>query len=77
MPGAVSEGDTREDTLANIVEAMTGWLEVASEHGFGPLPETAELVAGEIALVLGFRAEEHWPLILETTQVEVQVAVAA
>ena len=32
MPGCVSEGDTFEETLANIREAATGWLEVAEER---------------------------------------------
>ena len=76
MPGAESQGSTRQETLTNIIEAMSGWLEVATEDGYGPRPETAELVAAEIGLVLGFRAEEEWPLTIETTEVEVQIAVA-
>jgi predicted RNase H-like HicB family nuclease len=31
--GCVSEGETLEDTLANIREAAEGWLEVAAERG--------------------------------------------
>ena len=31
LPGCVSEGDTREETLANIREAAEGWLEVAAD----------------------------------------------
>ncbi len=30
LPGCVSEGDTYDETLANIREAATGWLEVAA-----------------------------------------------
>ena len=77
MPGAVSQGSTREETLANMVEAMTLWLEVATEDGYDPLPETADLVAAEIAFVLGFRAEEGWSLTVETIDVLIPVAVAA
>lgn len=33
LPGCVSEGDTMEETLANIREAAEGWLEVAAERG--------------------------------------------
>jgi predicted RNase H-like HicB family nuclease len=36
LPGCVSEGDTFEETLANIQEAAEGWLAVAAEQ---PLAE--------------------------------------
>ena len=32
LPGCVSEGDTLDETLANIREAAEGWLEVAAER---------------------------------------------
>jgi predicted RNase H-like HicB family nuclease len=32
LRGCVSEGDTLEETLANIKEAAEGWLEVAAEQ---------------------------------------------
>jgi predicted RNase H-like HicB family nuclease len=32
LPGCVSEGDTLDETLANIREAAEGWLEVADER---------------------------------------------
>ena len=32
LPGCVSEGETLEETLANIREAAEGWLEVAAER---------------------------------------------
>ena len=32
LPGCVSEGDTFDETLTNIREAMEGWLEVAAER---------------------------------------------
>jgi len=32
LPGCVSEGDTFEETVANIREAAEGWLEVAAER---------------------------------------------
>ena len=77
MPGAISEGDTRDEALANIAEAMSGWLEVAIERGFGPLEETPELIAAKVAVILGHRLEEGWPLDVETVQVDLPVAVPA
>ena len=32
MPGCVSQGDSWEDTLANIREAAEGWLDVAADQ---------------------------------------------
>ena len=32
LPGCVSEGETFEETLANIREAAEGWLVVAAEQ---------------------------------------------
>ncbi len=28
LPGCLSQGKTREDALANVIEAIEGWLEV-------------------------------------------------
>ena len=39
LPGCISEGDTFEETLANIREAATGWLEVIEER-MKLIPET-------------------------------------
>jgi predicted RNase H-like HicB family nuclease len=38
LKGCYSEGDTLEETLANIWKAAEGWLEVAAEQtqAFGP-----------------------------------------
>ncbi len=69
LPGAISQGRGREEALRNIKEAMEGWLLVGAETGVGPLPETPELVAKELAFVLGWRAEEGWPLVVETATV--------
>jgi predicted RNase H-like HicB family nuclease len=39
LPGCTSAGDTVEDTLAGIREAIEGHLEVMREYG-DPIPET-------------------------------------
>jgi predicted RNase H-like HicB family nuclease len=31
LPGCLSEGDTREEVLANIREAVAGWLEAGND----------------------------------------------
>ena len=49
MPGAFSQGSTREEALANIAEAMEGWLEATIDAGGAALEETTELIAGEVA----------------------------
>lgn len=77
MPGAVSQGSTRDETLANITEAMAAWCEVAAEHGDGPLEETPQLVAEQVAFVLGWKAGEGWPLLVETAAVQLPIAAAA
>ncbi len=33
LPGCVSEGETYEDALANIKEAVAAWIEVSREYG--------------------------------------------
>ena len=38
LPGCMTEGDTFEEAMAMIEDAMQGWLEVALEHG-DPVPE--------------------------------------
>jgi predicted RNase H-like HicB family nuclease len=32
LPGCISQGDTREEALANIREAIAGYLESLNEH---------------------------------------------
>ena len=47
IPGCVSQGDTRDEALANIREAIAVCLEVRAERG---LPLTIETQQVEVAL---------------------------
>jgi predicted RNase H-like HicB family nuclease len=38
LPGCMAHGDTHEETLANVKEAMRLWLDTAREFG-DPIPE--------------------------------------
>ncbi|TAM75238.1 toxin-antitoxin system HicB family antitoxin [bacterium] len=39
FPGCMTEGDTPEEALANLDDAMDGWIEVHLEDG-DPIPES-------------------------------------
>ena len=43
LPGCISEGETREETLANIREAIEGYLEAFPEE-LGQLRRKRELI---------------------------------
>ena len=38
LPGCVSQGETREEALRNVRDAIDGWIAVAIEHG-DPVPD--------------------------------------
>lgn len=45
LPGCASQGRTREEAIANIREAIEGWLEVQEErHAAGPTRADLEIV---------------------------------
>ena len=76
VPGCVSQGDSLEETLANIREAILLCLEVRKEDGQPSPIETPELVAEVIRACLEDRAEEGLPLTIETRIVDVEAEVA-
>ena len=77
IPGCVSQGNSREDALANIPEAILLCLEVRKDEGLSLPVETPDIVAEEIRVCLRDRAEEGLPLTVETREVEVAAEIAA
>jgi predicted RNase H-like HicB family nuclease len=43
LPGCVSQGETKEETLAHIREAISTWLEAAQEAGIPTPKETFDV----------------------------------
>ncbi len=75
IPGCASQGESLDEALANIREAIELCLEVREEDS-EPLPtETPELVAQEIEECLKDRADEGLPLTIETRQVDMEEQV--
>jgi len=71
LPGCASQGETLEQALANIREAILGVLAVRRKKGMPLAVETPEAVAEEIKRVLADRAAESLPLTIETREYEV------
>jgi len=69
LPGCVSQGDSREEALANIREAIDGILALREKHNMPLAKETPELVAREIRYCLKERRAEGLPLTIETEEV--------
>jgi antitoxin HicB len=76
MPGAITEGDTRELALAAAAEVMALWLESAHQHGEQAILETPELIAAQVASVIEDRDAEGWDRTIETTVIRPAIAVA-
>jgi len=77
IPGCASQGDSLDEALNNIREAISLCLEVRGEDDV-PLPlETPAVIADEIEECLKDRAEEGLPLTIETREVEMGAEVAA
>ncbi len=48
LPGCVSQGETQEEALRNIREAIEGWSEAATAHG---IPVPAETFGVQVCVV--------------------------
>jgi predicted RNase H-like HicB family nuclease len=73
IPGCVSQGDSLDEALANIREAILLCLDVRREEGLSEPAETPEIVAEEIRACLKDRAEGGMPLTIETSEVEAEL----
>lgn len=60
LPGCVSQGETAEEAVANVRDAMEGWLSVALEDGVAvPEPRGEDAYSGRFLLRIprGLHAE--------------------
>jgi predicted RNase H-like HicB family nuclease len=73
IPGCVSQGDSLDEALANIREAILLCLDVRREEGLSEPAETPEIVAEEIRACLKDRAEGGMPLTIKTSEVEAEL----
>jgi predicted RNase H-like HicB family nuclease len=76
MPGAITEGATREATISAIAEVMATWLDIARSEGYDPLMETPETIGRQVASVIEDRQAEGWDTTIETTLVRPAALVA-
>lgn len=76
IAGCVSQGDSLDEALANVREAILLCLEVRGEVREATPVETPAIVAEEIRACLNDRAEEGLPLTIETRVVDVEAEVA-
>jgi predicted RNase H-like HicB family nuclease len=76
VPGCVSQGDSLDDALACIREAILLCLEVRRHGGQPPPVETQELIDEEVRACLKDRADEGLPLTVDTRVVDVEDEVA-
>ena len=77
LPGCVSQGDSLDEALVNIREAILLCLDVRREDRLPPPSETPEIIAREIQECLKDRAEDGLPVTIETCEVEIEKAALA
>lgn len=77
LPGCHSQGDTREEALANVLEAILLVREVLLDEHRPPPQETPDVVSKEVAEILKARDEDGLPLTVEAIQVQLPAGIAA
>jgi len=75
LPGCHSQGETVEESLSNIKEAMLLVVDVIRDKRKKIPEETAEIVAEELRQILKARAEDGLPLVIETREIELPTGV--
>ena len=50
LPGCISEGDTYQDAIANIKDAINGWIEVSRQ--FGDTIPSSDVIADVVQVSL-------------------------
>lgn len=75
LPGCSSQGDTLEEALSNIREAISGVMKSRQKEKLPPPKETTAIVTEEIRQILAARAEDGLPLTIETRIVELPAEV--
>ncbi|MBF0338334.1 MAG: type II toxin-antitoxin system HicB family antitoxin [Magnetococcales bacterium] len=50
LVGCMSQGKTMDEALANIKDAIRGWLYVEESHGRLDIPERTEVFLGEVTI---------------------------
>ncbi len=73
LPGVVSEGNTRGEAIAAVVEAATLWIGDALAQGEAVPRDDAQRIAAGVRQAIADREAEGWPIRLELTPVEVPV----
>jgi predicted RNase H-like HicB family nuclease len=77
LAGCHSQGDTLDEALINITEAISGMIKVRQMEGLPPPKETPAIVTKEIKKILADRAEDGLPLTIETRVVRLPAEVMA
>ncbi len=76
VPGCVSQGDSIDDALDSIREAILLCLEARRHGGWSSPVETPELIDEEVRACVKDRAEEGLPPTVDTRVLEVEAEVA-
>lgn len=50
LPGCVSQGKTMDEAIANIKDAIEGYLYVQAKHGTSNLPQESQAFIGEVII---------------------------